>query len=81
MSKMFYDKLSLIKVSKGRCPKALDNFADFSVLCHVGRFTYAFCYQLLMIWSRPVELKTIFKKIHEYNLTLLNGNFSPINNI
>ena len=44
------EKLALIKVSKGRCPKALDDFADFSVLCQVGRFTFAFCYQFLMIF-------------------------------
>ena len=43
-------KLSLIKITKGRCPKALDDFADISVLCKVGRFTYAFCYQFLMIF-------------------------------
>ena len=40
----------MIKVSKGRCPKALDEFADFSVLYQVGRFTFAFCYQFLMIF-------------------------------
>ena len=40
-------QLSLIKVS---CPKALDNLADFSVLSQVGRFTYAFCYQFLVIF-------------------------------
>ena len=40
----------MIKVSKGRCPKALDEFADFSVLCLVGRFTYAFCCQFSMIF-------------------------------
>ena len=39
----------MIKVSKGRCPKALDDSADFSVVCQFGRFTYAFCYQFLMI--------------------------------
>ena len=44
------DKLSLIKVRKGRCPKALDNFADFSVSYQLGRFTYAFCYQFLTIF-------------------------------
>ena len=43
-------KLSLIKVSKGRCPIALDDFADLCVLCQVGRFTFAFCYQFLMIF-------------------------------
>ena len=48
MPRKFKDKLSLIKVIKGRCPKAID--ADFSVLCQVGRFTYAFCYQFLMIF-------------------------------
>ena len=37
------DKLSLIKVSIGRCPIALDDFADFSVLCKVGRLAYALC--------------------------------------
>ena len=46
----FWDKLSLIKVSKGRCPKALDDFADFNVLCQVERFTFVFCYQFLMIF-------------------------------
>ena len=40
----------LIKVSKGRCLTALDDFADFSVLCQVGRFKFAFCYQFLMIF-------------------------------
>ena len=40
----------MIKVSKDRCPKALDDFADFSVLCQVGRFTYAFCFKFLMIF-------------------------------
>ena len=42
--------MSLIKVSEGRCPKALDDFADFSVLYKVGRFTFAFWYQFLMIF-------------------------------
>ena len=40
----------MVKVSKGRCPKALDDFADFSVLCQVGRFMHAFCYQFLVIF-------------------------------
>ena len=40
----------MIKVSKGRCPKALDDIADFSVLCKVARFMHAFCYQFLMIF-------------------------------
>ena len=46
----FEDKLSLIKVSEGRCLKALDDLANFTVLCKVGRFTYAFCYQFLIIF-------------------------------
>ena len=47
----FEDKLSLnVKVSKGRCPKALDDFANCSVWCQVGRFTNAVCYQYLMIF-------------------------------
>ena len=46
----FKDKLSLIKDSKGRCPIALDDFADFSVLCQVVRFTFAVCYQFLVIF-------------------------------
>ena len=50
MPRKFGDKLSLIKVIKGRYLKALDAFANFSVLCQVGRFTYAFCYQFLMIF-------------------------------
>ena len=50
MPRKFKDKLSLIKVSKGLCPKALDDFADFSVLCQVGRFTFAFSYQFLVIF-------------------------------
>ena len=50
MPRKFKDKLSLLKVSKGRCPKALGDFTDFSVLCKVGRFTFAFCYQFLMIF-------------------------------
>ena len=50
MPRKFKDKLTLIKLSKGRCPKALDDFADFSVFCQVGRFTCAFCCQFLMIF-------------------------------
>ena len=50
MPKKFLDKLSLINVSKCRSPKALEDFADFSVLCQLGLFTYVFCYQLLMIF-------------------------------
>ena len=42
MPRKFGDKLSLIKFSKGRCP--LVDFANFSVLCQVERFTYALCY-------------------------------------
>ena len=42
------DKLSLTKVNKGRCPKALNDLADFSVLCRVRRFTIAVCYQFLI---------------------------------
>ena len=33
MPRKFEEILSLIKVSEGRCPKALDDFANFSVLC------------------------------------------------
>ena len=40
----------MIKVINGRCPKALDDFADFSVLCLVGRFTFVLCYQFLVIF-------------------------------
>ena len=40
----------MIKVSKGRCPTALDDFKDFSVLRQVGRFTFAICYKFLMIF-------------------------------
>ena len=40
--------MSLIKVSKGHWPKALDDFPHFSVLCQVGCFTDACCYQSLM---------------------------------
>ena len=50
MPRKFQDKLSMIKVSKGRYPKALDDNANFSVLCQVGRFTYAICCQFLMIF-------------------------------
>ena len=50
MPRKFEDKLSLINVSKGRCPKALGGFSNFSVLCQVGRFTYTFCCQFLMIF-------------------------------
>ena len=50
MPRKFEDKLSFIKVSKGHCPKALDDFANFSVLCQVGCFTFAFCYQFLIIF-------------------------------
>ena len=46
----FEDKLTSIKDSKGRCPKALDDFTNFSILCQVGRFTYVFCYQFLMVF-------------------------------
>ena len=42
--------MSMIEVSKGLCPKALDDFDNLSVFCQVGRFTYAFCYQFLMIF-------------------------------
>ena len=48
MPRKFEDTLSLIKVRKGRCPKTLDDFADFSVLCQLGCFTFAFCYQFLI---------------------------------
>ena len=39
------DKLLLVKVSKGRCPKSLDDFAYFSVhvLSKEGHLTYALC--------------------------------------
>ena len=50
MPRKFKDKLSLIKVSKGRFPKARDDFANFSVLCQVVRFMFAFCYQFLVIF-------------------------------
>ena len=60
MSRKFYDKLSLIKVSEGRCPKSLDDFSDFSILCQVGRFTYAFCYQFLMIFLFSVNFFLLF---------------------
>ena len=50
MPRKFEDKLSLIRFSKSRCPKALDDFANLSVLCQVVRFTYAFCYQFLLIF-------------------------------
>ena len=50
MPRKFEDKMSLIKVSKGHCPKALDDFASFSVLSQVGRFTFAFCFQFPMIF-------------------------------
>ena len=50
MPRKFEDKLSFIKVSKGRCPKSLDDFVNFSVLYQVGRFTYAFSYQFLVIF-------------------------------
>ena len=46
----FQDKLTLLEVRKGRCPKALDGFADFSVLYQIGCFTYAFCYQFLVMF-------------------------------
>ena len=41
---------SSIKVSKDRCPKALDAFADICVLCQVEHFTFAFRYQFLVIF-------------------------------
>ena len=50
MPRKFETKLSLIKVSKGRCPKAFDDLDNLSVLCQVRRFTCAFCYQFLMIF-------------------------------
>ena len=40
----------LIEVSQGRSPKPLDDFADFSVLYQVGRFTFWFCYKFLVIF-------------------------------
>ena len=43
-------KLLLMKVNKGRCPRALDEFANISVLCQVEHFMYAFCYQFLVIF-------------------------------
>ena len=43
-------KMSLIKFSKGRCQKTLDDFADFSVFCQVGCFTYAFSYQFWWVF-------------------------------
>ena len=49
MPRKFKDKLPLIKDRKGRSPKAIDDFADLTVFCQLGRFTYAFCYRLLMI--------------------------------
>ena len=60
----FRKKLILTKVSKGRCPKALDDFADFSVVCQVRRFPFAFCYQFLMIFlcfgKFPFDRTTFF---------------------
>ena len=50
MPRKFQDNLTLIKVSKGRCPKALDDSANFSVLCQVGGLRYAFCYQFRIIF-------------------------------
>ena len=38
------------KVGECRCPKALDDFADFRIFCQVGRFISAGCYQFLMIF-------------------------------
>ena len=52
MSRKFWVQRSFIKVSKSRCPKAFDDFADISVFSQVGRFTHAFCYQFLMIFRR-----------------------------
>ena len=41
--------------------------ADFSVLCQVGRFSYAFCYQFLKICRRskifPLECTVFFISI------------------
>ena len=50
MPRKFEDKLSLIKVSEGRCAKVLDDLTAFIVLCQAERFTFAFCYQFLMIF-------------------------------
>ena len=67
MPRKFEDKLSLIKVSKDHCPKALGEFVDFSVLCQIGRLTYAFCYRFLMIfrcfWIFPLD-RTGFFHLH-----------------
>ena len=56
MPRKFEVTLSLIKVSKGRCPKALDDFADFSALCQVGRFRFGICYQFLMEYTLSTVL-------------------------
>ena len=59
MPRKFLDKLSLIKVSKGRCPKSLDDLADISVLCQVGRFTFAFFLSISgdfsLFWNIPFQ--------------------------
>ena len=49
---------------KGCCRKALDDFADLSVLCQLRLFTYAFCYQFLMIlllWNIPSRSYLFFQ--------------------
>ena len=38
MPRKFEEKLTSIKLCKGRCSKALDDFADFSVFRQVGRY-------------------------------------------
>ena len=63
----FEEKLSFIKVGKGRCPNALDYSAGFSVLCQVGRFMYAFWYQFRLIFRCfgifPID-RTVFLHLH-----------------
>ena len=62
MPRKFEDKLSLIKVSKGRCPNALDDFAVLSVLCQLGSFTLAFCYMyqfLIICFLLEYSLSTV----------------------
>ena len=68
MPRKFKDKLSLIKVSKGRSPKERYAFANLSVLCQLRRFKYAFCYQLQMIFLCfgifPLD-RTVFFKLYD----------------
>ena len=70
----------MIKVSNDRCSKALDDFADLIVLCQVGRFMHAFCFQFLMIF-RCFGIfhidRTGFLHLHTCNTRISCGSCKP----